>query len=99
MEATTSRLTALINLLQAQPVAFATWSEIEWSTYDTFQTVYGQMLYEAGGVTADGLSALNYINGMSRLIKIPIRYWYTVKLCRADLISFRGGPTYFDCRR
>lgn len=69
MQATSFRLTALINLLQAQPVAFATWSEIEWSTYDTFETIYGIWLYQAGGPTAAGLTALNNILGMLKSIE------------------------------
>jgi len=62
MEVTYQRTDDLYDLLDFPTPEFETWELEEWSTFDTFETIYGKLFdTSSGGVIADALERVNTI--------------------------------------
>jgi hypothetical protein len=62
MEVTYQRTDDLYDLLDFPTPEFETWELEEWSTFDTFETIYGKLFDTSfGGVIADALERVNTI--------------------------------------
>ncbi|KAJ8069029.1 hypothetical protein OCU04_002703 [Sclerotinia nivalis] len=64
MDVANERVTNLINLVSVSNVAFDTWTTEDWSTYDTFETMFGLQIWDGTDVNTAAL------NGLQTLLKL-----------------------------